>query len=70
MLAAVCFEYDDLLRSDLLGRSTIVSAKGGVVTFTTNYWLYVGQFAQFVIRRGQTHFSQLHISLDSDELES
>ena len=35
--------------------------------------MYMGQFAQFglnVFQRGQTHFSQLHISLDTDKLES
>ena len=39
----------------------------GVVT------LYMGQFAQFGLngfKRGQTHFSQLHISLDPDKLKS
>ena len=33
----------------------------------------MGQFAQFGLngfKRGQTQFSQLHISLDPDELES
>ena len=33
----------------------------------------MGQFAQFALngfKRGQTHFSQLHISLDPDRLES
>ena len=33
----------------------------------------MGQFAQFGLNQfngGQTHFSQLHISLDSDEIES
>ena len=35
--------------------------------------VYMGQFAQFGLnefKRGQTHFSQLHISLDPDKLES
>ena len=35
--------------------------------------LYMGQFGQFGLngfKQGQTHFSQLHISLDPDELES
>ena len=34
---------------------------------------YMGQFGQFGLngfKQGQTHFSQLHISLDPDELES
>ena len=33
----------------------------------------MGQFTQFGLngfKRGQTHFSQLHISLDPDKLES
>ena len=35
--------------------------------------LHMGQFGQFGLngfKRGETHFSQLHISLDPDELES
>ena len=34
---------------------------------------YMGQFGQFGLngfKRGQTHLSQLHISLDPDKLES
>ena len=34
--------------------------------------MYMGQFTQFGLngfKRGQTHFSQLHISLDTDKLE-
>ena len=36
-------------------------------------YIYMGQFAQFGLngfKRAQTHFSQLHISLDPDKLES
>ena len=37
------------------------------------YSLHMGQFAQFGLngfKRGQKHYSQLHISLDPDKLES
>ena len=41
--------------------------------FTCSLALYMGQFGQFELngfKQGQTHFSQPHISLDPDDLES
>ena len=60
-----------MVRSAGLRRFYTKQLKAAVLGNCSN--IHMGKFAQFGLnefKRGQTHFSQLHISLDPDKLES